>query len=55
LEAFDAIDEERPDEVELLLYLKGPEVIDVDVVQDKRSKAPQNEVCGVGEKEVLPA
>jgi hypothetical protein len=55
LGAPDAEDEEGPEEVELLFDLKGPEVVDVEVRQDKWLGAKNCEICSVGKEVILPA
>lgn len=55
LEALDSIDEKRPDEIELLLDLERPEVVDVERVQIERADGPEGEVGGVGQIVDRPA
>lgn len=55
LAASDPVDDKRPDEVELLLDLKRPEVVDIEMREDEILIVPENEVRGVGEVVILPA
>ncbi len=50
-----AVDDEGPDEVELLFDLQRPEMIDTDCLQYERAARPEGEVGRVGQKEILPA
>ena len=51
-----AIDDERPDEIELLFYLERPEVARVEEAEVEWDiSCPKDEIGGVGEEVVLPA
>jgi len=53
-QTLDAVDDKRPDEVELLLDLKGPEVVDVKGAKDEGVGVPESQICDVRQVEVLP-